>query len=69
MPVFGPLRLRIMYTTVKGREEDRESKEYRIGEEGKQDGTYKNFISNSLQYIWFRVQLAAAEMLQAERVC
>ena len=54
---------------MKGREEDRESKEYKIGEEGKQDGTYKNFISNSLQYIWFRVQLAAAEMLQAERVC
>jgi len=51
------------------RRENRKRKEYKIGEEGKQDGTYKKFISNSLQYIWFRVQLAAAEMLQAERVC
>ena len=50
--MFGPLRLRILQTTVKGREEDRESEEYRIGVKGKsrylagarKDGTQKTYI-------------------------
>ena len=37
VPVFGPLRLRIDYTTGKGRDEDRESKEYIIGVKGNPD--------------------------------
>ena len=59
--------------TVKGREEDRESKEYRIGVKGKsrylasarKDGTQKNIHS----YIKIQQTGVLSDDTRAERVC